>query len=764
MTSSLTSSLAKRIARPKLQTRSYSTNDSLSFIEQMHRELTCQFCLGVLDDPRLLACLHSYCKQCIMCLEIKNMPSMYKCPECQEKFEIPNIDDLPPHKIANKKKRDMLLLQRISGEQMKCDLCPVPHKHAAPAIYLCFDCREDQQFICHDCSVNHYNKPELKDHQLELLQTLVETATSPNGRSAARRTVMIRRSSVFSSICPKHGLNLRFFCETCKTSICDDCRSASHSDHSINTTTTVLEDIQQNIPTELLYVIGIRDGLQQSITPLRANKQQIIAQKDYLSGEISTRVARIKKDLDLEERILQNQLSRAAEAKVDFLSRQTREINKLIDRADQIASMLSDVDKLSSQSDVLTTTRILLDRVDMLKKDYNDAVSMSKMALTTGPSKIATLQHQLSLTPCEEANIGLILNADTIKAEIRDKSKIFTTTACPDLCTAMGPGLNTPEALKLTYFFIRLKDNAGIPCTSQQNVQALMTLKGKNKTTSESLKISHKGSGLYTVWFCPRDHGTCVIEIRVNEVHINNSPFQLKVLPISPISTKSQLFESKNVITFPVSITLDTMNDRVLVTNKGRRGESAIIVMSKDGEIINRIKDEQNMLKDPCGIASDNEGNIFVSSSFYHCVLKYNEAGEFIKRTGKIGRGVGDFQNPASIHWSNDNKELYVCDTSNCRIAVFDYDLQYERAISTDLTNTHGLLSQPSYPYDIALDSTGHMFITDITNECILVFKDGSFVTAFRHLDEDSGSLRTPKGIAIDQDGCVYVSDSGIIN
>ena len=179
-----------------------------------------------------------------------------------------------------------------------------PHKHAAPAIYICLDCREDQQFLCHDCSSSHYNKPELKDHQLELLNSLIQSSTTGAGGSAGRRTMM-RKSSIFSSICNEHGLQLRFFCQTCKTSICNDCRIEVHPEHDVESTATALEDIQQIIPTELLYVIGIRDALQQSLDPIQAIKSKITDQKEYLSEEISTRFNRILKDLEHQQKILQ---------------------------------------------------------------------------------------------------------------------------------------------------------------------------------------------------------------------------------------------------------------------------------------------------------------------------------------------------------------------------------------------------------------------------------------------------------------------------
>ncbi len=680
---------------------------------------------------------------------------MYKCPDCQETFKIPDINKLPVHKIANTKKRDLLLFRRISGDTVKCELCPVPQKQAASAIYICLDCRETQQFLCHGCSESHYNKPELKDHQLELLQGLVKTSTGGGGN---RRTMM-RRSSVFSDVCTMHGLQHRYYCDTCRASICNDCKGSSHSDHSVNNTASALEDIKQIVPTELLYVVGIRDGLQQSLIPIHEAKDKINSQKDFLSDEIHGRTNQILKALEYEKKILKNQLVSSAEAKLDMLSRQIREINKLIDKADQVARMLADVDTLSYQSDILSVTHTLLDKVDALKKEYNAVTLMSRMPNATSPAKIATLKHQVSLTPCEEPNLGVILNADMIKRELRETSRIFTISASPNCCLAIGPALKNPIAMKLTYFHIYLKNQEAAPCASLQNVHVSITIEKQNRSLVETPRISHRGGGKYTVSFCPRESGSCTIKVLVNEMHIKDSPFQTSITVPSPIAEKSRHFESVNGVTIPVGITSDARGN-ILITNKSQK--SKILVLSEEAEEVFRIDDEQNMLKDPCGITTDLSGNIYVTSSFYHCVLKYSSNKEFIKRTGRIGRGKGDFQNPACIR-SHAGK-IFVCDASNCRIVVYNEQLEYEREISTELIGTHKVLSEPSYPYDVAFDGTGRMFVSDTVNDCILVFKDGVFSSVIHYVGEGNTVLQVPKGIAIDKDGCLFVSDSGEID
>ena len=34
--------------------------------EKVHQEVTCAICLELLDDPKSMPCLHTYCKKCLM--------------------------------------------------------------------------------------------------------------------------------------------------------------------------------------------------------------------------------------------------------------------------------------------------------------------------------------------------------------------------------------------------------------------------------------------------------------------------------------------------------------------------------------------------------------------------------------------------------------------------------------------------------------------------------------------------------------------------
>ena len=103
----------------------------------------------------------------------------------------------------------------------------------------------------------------------------------------------------------------------------------------------------------------------------------------------------------------------------------------------------------------------------------------------------------------------------------------------------------------------------------------------------------------------------------------------------------------------------------------------------------------------PAGIALDDEGFVYVTSD--HKLQKFSSDGSFITEVGgsKTGNQPGKaFNKPYSVAIRND--KVYVCDSENNQIQVFDLDLQFLECIATDIKK----------PQDIAFDNERKMYVT----------------------------------------------------
>ena len=73
-------------------------------------------------------------------------------------------------------------------------------------------------------------------------------------------------------------------------------------------------------------------------------------------------------------------------------------------------------------------------------------------------------------------------------------------------------------------------------------------------------------------------------------------------------------------------------------------------------------------------------------------------------------------------------------------------------------------LGQLYYPYDLALDGKGHLYICEYGNHRVQKFtKDGKFISAFGVQGSGDGQFNLPWGIDVDAGDNIYVADASVI-
>ena len=161
--------------------------------------------------------------------------------------------------------------------------------------------------------------------------------------------------------------------------------------------------------------------------------------------------------------------------------------------------------------------------------------------------------------------------------------------------------------------------------------------------------------------------------------------------------------------------------------------------------------DSPDQMISPKGIATDDTDNIYVSSE--HKLQKFTSSGELIKCSGKEGRKEGKLDYPCGVTLYDN--QVYVCDTDNHRIQVFDLDLNFVRSIGSR-GERRGEFNEP---FDIKFDTAGNMYVAEFGNGRVQVLHtSGQFIRSFGQ--EGEGKLRWPSGLHI-VDKYVYVSDQG---
>jgi sugar lactone lactonase YvrE len=157
------------------------------------------------------------------------------------------------------------------------------------------------------------------------------------------------------------------------------------------------------------------------------------------------------------------------------------------------------------------------------------------------------------------------------------------------------------------------------------------------------------------------------------------------------------------------------------------------------------------------GLTMDDSDRLFAADSGLKRVLVF---GPDHKVEGIIDHGLVA---PAGLAVDNENRLLYVADPEQDQVIVFDADPPFKkiRAIGTPgKAHTLTSLGDFSKPIGVAVDKDSNLYVTDTWNNRVEVFDaDGTFLRAFGKAGDAPGYFARPKGIAIDGDGHVWVAD-----
>ena len=195
------------------------------------------------------------------------------------------------------------------------------------------------------------------------------------------------------------------------------------------------------------------------------------------------------------------------------------------------------------------------------------------------------------------------------------------------------------------------------------------------------------------------------------------------------------------------------------------------VAVNKDGMIaiiltIQNIKDKSSQVlsvRYPGGHlhgyshSGCNYSGVVVTSDHYSIVSYGHEitsqgAGGYIDIRGYIGsttvpgNGSQQFNHPNGLAINPITGQVYVADTGNHRVQVFNSDLSYNFTIGP--TN----LGESWYPFDVAFDSKGSLYVADTNNSCVYKFLPGKRVSV------DHMYVDQPISVAINTYGLVHVT------
>jgi len=187
-------------------------------------------------------------------------------------------------------------------------------------------------------------------------------------------------------------------------------------------------------------------------------------------------------------------------------------------------------------------------------------------------------------------------------------------------------------------------------------------------------------------------------------------------------------------------------------------------------------------LRNPEGIAVDSAGNLYIVDDWNSSIRKVDTGGIITTVAGDGSYGFSGDGGPATeaqlyLPWAmavDSAGNLYIADTRNQRIRKVDasglittvagdgsYGFSGDGGPATE--------AQLAYPYGVAVDSAGNLYIADTRNQRIRKVDTGGIITTVAGTVSDGFSgdgglateaqLRYPSGVAVDSGGNLYIAD-----
>lgn len=203
---------------------------------------------------------------------------------------------------------------------------------------------------------------------------------------------------------------------------------------------------------------------------------------------------------------------------------------------------------------------------------------------------------------------------------------------------------------------------------------------------------------------------------------------------------------------FGVPIGVTWADDRLFMTDAQRK---EVVELNTLGEVLNRFGSKD--LSRPVGIAySPTRDRLFVVDGGSHQIVSFNLSGAKLETYGHRGSGPGEFNYPT--HICAGGERLLVADTGNFRVQLLDQDGQPLSSIGQKGDGAGDF----SLPKGVALDQEGRVYVVDAHFENLQIFApSGQLLMALGEEGTAPGFFALPAGLAIDSQNRIWIADSG---
>ena len=334
--------------------------------QKVKEELTCAICQDLLNKPKILPCLHSFCTGCLKewSGRLANLdPSKrhLECPLCRAKVLLSTsraVEELPSHFSAIRLVEIVRLQEQAGSKKVTliCQNCDDEQKAVA-------SCSECAMFLCEFCEKYHKKTKATKDHKICSLDEM---------RKGTGEVPSILPEKV--EMCPTHPTKpLELYCKCEEVLICRDCIIKKHKDHDYDVISDVVEGEKKILREALPGIQQLVDEVENAVTKVKGRRKDVESRKDENLCKLDDIFHSLHAALDERQQQLREEITGDSKEKDNGLQVQEEELCFLLSQLKSCHSFIEDKVQRGVNQDVLAMKRSMLERRDKLTKLKEEA-------------------------------------------------------------------------------------------------------------------------------------------------------------------------------------------------------------------------------------------------------------------------------------------------------------------------------------------------------------------------------------------------------
>lgn len=683
-------------------------------MSKIREELVCEVCLGVLSEPKILSCAHSFCRSCLQRVLATN-----PLPSTQRRLSANGANAVSTETSS-----------RDEGEAISSEIeCPTCHKMT---------------------SVPSGDANQLPASRLSKLLPVV------GDLEVLRQNIRVGRASSEPlspkqlRSCPEHSESVQeFYCVQCSILVCGHCMLAGHKTH--------IDQVKSAQEAQDKMIAGLRSLLQPSqemlFTGEEAAERISELKRSVVSGSTAT-TKHIRQFFNQARDLLAEReaelVAKVEKSCVKYLSDLThkeevvrKNVAALSRHTDQIHAMLQQPGDMS----MLTETCGLIGPVE-----ENQAQIQKVFQSIMQNQSFTAISFQNS--GIDFSNLGDLIGQSSEENSHLGEAGYVLIRGAPQLPTVRRPSHGDSEVP--TYPIqppqLPIERRPSLPevptCPIQlDSPRARFSIPGVSENLYVRARESLYDEPLYEEPY--QSMQSVMMPSRVVQRPFNNSFRKRDVRAVLKyiIPCDAQMTNMR-----PCGVAVgDT--DAVIVSDIHNH---CVKVIAPSGKVVDTITDSQSpqQINSPVALASNSEGHLYI----------LDKEGKKAIHRFKNGKFDGNFTSKASRShklgepWgiAATDELIYVTDWHKSCIHIFNTSGKYKESLGC----RDGQTSVLKHPIGVTVTPDGHLIVADQGSHCVWKIAMRKDMTEFQQIGSNS-VFDSPYGVAVTQKGFIVVTDTG---